>query len=450
MRHFLRSVRPAALQRRQSRRCLKSLAPAVLLLAALTAGLYGCAAGSPAPTAAPSATPPPSATHSPAPSVTVSPSITARPHSNLPVWENFPAPQLTAVTAIPPPLTGLVVPEEVQVMAIAGIDRPGPFSGRTDAIALVIYHPRLARASVISIPPDLFGYIPGYTMQRMSIAYAVGGPRRLTSALEYNFGLAANQYAVLNLDDFSQIIDDLGGINVTVLENLRKYCPTISTGMVLMGGEEALCYMRLRFGEDEAARNRRQQEIFRTVFLRLVEGGNLVRVPELYSRHRSAVDSNLTLEQILDSLPLALKLGDPSRIGYFQLGPDEVSTWKISDHPPAIVFLPNRPAVMALMQQAVNFVTTPSPLQEIVLTLEYQLTISPTPTNTYTVTPTPTSTATPIPTLTPTRTITLTRAPTNTRTVTPTRTSTRTVTPTLTLTPSPTETQTPTETTPAP
>ena len=443
MLHFLQPARLGALRRWLVQRRLEGLILSGLIFAGLAMGLPGCTVETPAPTAVPSTTPPPSATFSPSPSLTIPPTLTVTPRGMLPVWENFPAPQLTPITTIPPPLTGLVVPEEVQVVAVAGLDRPGPFSGRTDAIALVIYHPRLARASVVSIPPDLFGYIPGYTMQRMSIAYAVGGPRQLTNTLQYNFGLPADNYAVFNLDDFSQIIDDLEGINVTVLENLRKYCPTISTGMVLMDGEDALCYMRLRIGEDEATRNRRQQEIFRTVFLRLVEGGNLVRVPELYARHRSTIDSNLTLDQILDSLPLALKLGDPARIGYFQFGANELSAWKISDHPPASVFLPNRPAVMVLMQRAINFVTTPSPLQDVVITLEFQLTISPTPTNTYTVTPTPTNTVTPLPTLTPTRTITLTRAPTNTRTLTPTRTATRTITYTLTVTPTPTETETP-------
>jgi len=341
---------------------------------------------------------------------------------------------LTPITAIPPPLTGLVVPDEVEVLAIAGLDRPEPFSGRTDAVALVIYHPRLARASIISIPPDLFVYIPGYTMQRVNTAFAVGGPPQLTDTLHYNFGLPVDTYGIFNLDDFSQIIDDLGGINVTVLENLSEYCPDLGTGLVLMNGEDALCYMRLRFGEDEMARNRRQQEILRTVFLRLVEGGNLARVPELYSSHRDMVDANLTFEQILDSLPLALRLGDPSRIGYFQLGPNEYYTWQISTHPPANVFLPNRPAVMIFMQEAVDFVTTPSPLNEVVITLEYHLTVSPTPTSTFTVTPTPTNTVTPLPTLTPTRTITPTPVPTWTRTLTPTQTTTPTVTQTRTPT----------------
>ena len=97
-------------------------------------------------------------------------------------------------------------------------------------MALVIYHPRLARASVVSIPPDLFGYIPGYTMQRMNTAYAVGGARLLATTLEYNLGLRPNHYAVFNLDDFRHLVDDLGGINVTVLENVRAYCPEILPG----------------------------------------------------------------------------------------------------------------------------------------------------------------------------------------------------------------------------
>ena len=72
------------------------------------------------------------------------------------------------------------------------------YTGRTDAVAIVIYHPRLARASLVSVPPDLFGYIPGYTMQRVYSAYPVGGPQLLNSTLEYNFGIQPNDYAVFN------------------------------------------------------------------------------------------------------------------------------------------------------------------------------------------------------------------------------------------------------------
>lgn len=397
-----------------------------------------CSTISPTPTLLPTETDWPTLTLTITATPTPTDSPTPTPPPGTPqVWENFAPPQLTPVVEIPPPLTGLTIPEEVQVLAIAGMDRERPYSGRTDAMALVIYHPRLARASLVSIPPDLFGYIPGYTMQRMNIAYAVGGARMMNSAIEYNFGLRPDSYAVFNLDEFRQLIDDLNGINVTVLENIQPYCPLIPPGTVLLNGEQALCYMRLRLGPDERARNRRQQEVLRTVFLRLVEGGNLVRVPELYTAHRESIDSNLTLDQILEAMPLALRLGDPSRIGFFQFGQKELVQWQISQHPQTEVFLPNRPAIMMLMQQAINYVSTPSPLQDIVITLEYELTTSPTPTSTYTVTPTSTNTPTPPPTLTPTRTITLTRTPVPTRTQTRTVTPTRTTTPTRTDTPEP-------------
>jgi LCP family protein required for cell wall assembly len=373
---------------------------------------------------------------------TVSPSATISPTSGM-VWGRFPAPQLTPVTPIPPPLNGLSIPEEVQAVVIAGVDRPLPYKGRTDALALVIYHPRLARASILSIPPDLFGYLPGYTMQRMNIAYAVGGPRMLSNTIEYNFGIKPQTYAVFNLDSFSQFVNDLGGINVSVLEDVRNACPEIPPGVVYMDGEKALCYMRLRYGDDEYARNRRQQEVMRSIFMRFVEGGNFFSAPVLYDTYRSSIDTNVALDQLVNSMPLALKLGDPNRVGYFSLNTDQLSDWQISEQPPAKVFLPVRPAVMKLVQQAINFVTTPNPLTDIVLTYQYELTVSPTPTSTYTVTPTPTDTATPTATFTVKPTITLTRTPSLTPTVTLTRTITPTRTATPTRTPTPTETVTP-------
>ncbi len=398
---------------------------------ALTVGglfLAACAGALPQPTSTPPAAPSPSTTVTPSPTATRSPTPgtpTSASQAKGP-WENYPAPQLTPVTPVPPPLTGLTIPDEVRVLAIAGIDEPLPFSGRTDAIALVIYHPRLARASVISIPPDLFGYIPGYTMQRLYTAYAIGGARLLNDTLAYNLGIRPDYYAVFNLNSFSQLIDDLGGINVTVLEDVRKYCPDIPPGVVYMDGKKALCYMRLRLDEDETARNRRQQEIFRTVFLRLVENGNLIRVPELYQNYRDSIDSNLTREELLSRFPLALKLGDPKRIGYFQMGDKELRNWQISQQPITNVFLPNRPALMRFMQQAISYVSNPSPLSEVVVTLEYQLTVSPTPTTTSTVTLTPSRTPVPTRTFTPGPSPTITRTPT----VTPTRSPTFTLTPT--------------------
>ncbi len=414
---------------------LRSLLFSVALFACIGGLLLACSSvpqPSPSPRPQPSSTVTLSPTRSPTLAASVTPSPT---RANLPIWQGFSAPQIPPVLPIPAPITELAIPDEVKVLLLAGMDQPGQLTGRTDALALVIYHPRLARASVVSIPPDFFGYIPGYTMQRMYTAYPLGGIDELETAIQYNFGVRPTSYAIVKVDTFTRLIDDLGGINVYVTYDLQHYCPGIPTGVVILNGEKALCYMRLREGDDESARNHRQQEVIQTVFLRLVENGNLARLPELYPKYQNSLETNVSGHEIFDALPLFLQLGDPGRVGFFHLTDTELNLWELSAYPKTDVFLPNRAELVAFMQQAIDFVNSPASFSDRVLTLQAQYTTSPTPTLTFTVTPTPTATETFTPTMTFTPSKTFTPTLTFTRTITRTPTSTRT--PTITLTPHP-------------
>ncbi len=345
----------------------------------------------------------------------------------------YPTPRLTPVTPIPPPLAGIRLPVEVRTLVLIGLDNLTPFSGRGDAVALVFYHPRLGRASILSIPPDLFVNIPGYTMQRLNTAYAVGGTRALADTLEYNFGVRPDDYAVVRLESFVYFIDDLGGLEVTVAERMPQICNDIPPGRHLLDGDQVMCYLRYRTGQDEQNRNLRQQEILRLIVQRLVSGGNLVRLPELYQRYSGSVDSSLALDDLQALIPFALRLGDSSHLGLFQISEAALRTWEIPQALRPVVFLPNRDALARQVQDAIDFVLTPQPNTDRVLTLEAELTTSPTPTNTRTPTSTPTITATLPATITPSATISLT--PTPTGSISPT--GSLTVSPSVTLTPTP-------------
>jgi polyisoprenyl-teichoic acid--peptidoglycan teichoic acid transferase len=391
--------------------------------------LSGCAWP---PTPVPTATRSPTETNTPTPTdtqtPTLLPSLTPTPRGTPGVWGNFPGPRETAVvTPIPPPFPALVLPEELRVVVLVGLDQAEPFNGRSDAILLVLYHPRLAKAALISLPPDLIGYLPGYGMQRLSSAYALGGGRLLTQTIEYNLGLRPDSWLAANMDDFSALVDALGGLKVSVLQNLPGVCgDVLYIGDILMYGDLALCYARLRYGMDEAARGLRQQQLFQLVLLRMVQGGNLVRLPELYQQFRGRVDTSLTAADFLENTVLLLRLGDPTRVKYYQIGSAQARVWQISGELPADVFLPERAAFSQLLQKAVDFCSQPQSPGEVVVTLAYELTTSPTPTPTLEFTPTfpPTPTETFPPTLT------LTPSPTG-------PTPTRSLTPTITVTPSP-------------
>lgn len=340
-----------------------------------------------------------------------------------PVWQRFAAPRLTPVTPIPPPQTPLELPPQVQVLVLMGTASQAPYVSRTDAMLLVFYNPELGRASLLSIPADLFVYLPGYTMQRLQIAYAIGGIRQLNSALEYNLGLRPGQWALIHTDVFSALVQHIGKLDVVVPQAHPHHCGGIEAGGVAMDGAQALCYASFREEMDELARNRRQQEIFRLIFLRMVQGGNLAQLKEIYANLSPYVESNLTLDDLLKHIPLALKLGDPNQLGFYTLDQTDLALWEIPGEMRAQVFLPQPGRLAAAAQRAVDFVLTPLPHSERVTTLEYELTVSPTPTETLT------------PTLTPTRTLIPSRTPMPTRTPTITRTPTRKPSPTHTETP---------------
>ena len=309
------------------------------------------------------------------------------------------------------------------MLALVGLDSTSPFTGRGDAIMLVIYNARLSKASLVSVPPDLFVYLPGYSMQRMSSAYALGGGQLLADTLEYNLGLRPDDWLVVNMDDFSNLVDELGGLVVPVMEPFPLLCDDILyPGSVFMYGSQAVCYAQLRFGSEEAARGLRQQQLLRMLLLRLVQGGNLARLPQLYSMFRDRVDTSLTTRDVLGSAGLLLKLGDATRVAYFALGKAETVLWDNSDEPENTVFIPKRGPIARLLDTAVDFANQPRPLSDVVVTLEYELTVSPTPTIPPTPTETPTASETPIftPTYTPTITLTPTRSATPTPSVSPT------------------------------
>lgn len=390
------------------------------LIALWLLGASGCGVlpfGAPSPTPGPSATASATLPPTPTPTPSATPSPTPIPPGSLPIWSTYLAPRLTPVTPVPPPFGRLALPDGMRVLLLVGLDGFSPFLGRGDAILLAFYHPRLAKASLVSLPPDLFGYLPGYTMQRLSSAYAVGGIRLLNDALEYNLGVRPDEWLVANLDDFILLIDELGGLSVTVLEAVPFACfDTIYPGKIHMEGWQAACYAQIRLGEDEAARGLRQQQLLWLTLQRLAQGGNLARLPELYGLFNPRVTSNMTLGFVLGHSSLALKLADPQRVAYFQIGQGQAEVWQISEQPPATVFLPDREAILGVLQQAIEFASQPEPLSDVVVTYEYELTVSPT--ITISPTPTPTFTETPTPVLTPTVSRTPTPTPTGSATIT--------------------------------
>ncbi len=318
---------------------------------------------------------------------------------------NFDPPSIDPATPIPEPMAGLTLSEEVLVWILLGSDIEPPFIGQTPAIHLLFIHPRFSKASVVSIPGDLYVYIPGYTMQRISTAYALGGIGLLRQTLAYNFGVEPSRFVLAHPGDFQWLVDDIRTIEVTVFYPMPQACGGVRAGLVQMDGALALCYASYRQGMDEADRMQRQQQLMRVIFRKFANDGNLLMLPILYASYEGWVETDFSLDELIGYIPLALRLADVNRVSYYMIGWDQTTLWEIPGYSQAQVFLPIRDKVKTLLQQAIDDIMKPEPLTNQVQTLEAQLTAAYQVTATAafvenaTMTPSP---AAPTPTKTPT------------------------------------------------
>ena len=310
---------------------------------------------------------------------------------------SFALPEFVSATAVPDPMAGITLSDEVQVWVLLGSDTEPPFTGRIQAIHLLLFHPRFSKASLISIPGNLYVYIPGFGMQRLNTAYALGGIETMLETLSYNFGLDVDRFTLAHPGDFQWLVDDLDSIDVTIFYPIAGQCGGIRAGLVEMDGALALCYASYIKGIDEVDRMERQQQLLRVIFKKFTHESYLTKLPLLYSSYQGWVKTNISLSELIEMVPLSLRLADTDRIGYYMIGWDAVTVWEVPGYSQAQVLLPNQEAIRAILLQAIADIMEPAPLTSLVQTLEAQLTeqyektLQPSPTPTPTITPTPPS-----------------------------------------------------------
>src|SRR5690606_2988455 len=123
------------------------------------------------------------------------------------------------------------------------------------------------------------------------------------------------------------LVDDLGGVDVSVLYPIRDACGGLPAGLHSMNGSKALCYVSFITDQDEVNRVRRQQQVLQLLFTKLVQNGRLAKLPMMYVSYIDRLETDISLLDLLQRVPLALRLGDPQRISYFVLGWEVVTAW---------------------------------------------------------------------------------------------------------------------------
>jgi LCP family protein required for cell wall assembly len=247
--------------------------------------------------------------------------------------------------------------EVVNVILLGSDQRPNGAGHRTDTILMVSLDPEGGQATLLSIPRDLYVYLPGWRMDRINTAEPRGGFPMLADTFRYNFGLELDHWVLVRFWDLEAAIDLLGGIQVTATGHLEDECGgTIYRyepgGIYDMDGFTALCYVRMRKRSSDFDRLRRQQEVVLAMFRKVISVEGLERVPELFEAFRHTFETDMTLEEVLALVPLASKLAlEPERTRLYRITPTLVQGWRVPGSG-AAVLLPKAEAVHDLLQRA--------------------------------------------------------------------------------------------------
>ncbi len=194
---------------------------------------------------------------------------------------------------------GGIDPEAVTNILLFGGDAgPGRWGMRTDTMILVTIHEASGRTALLSIPrnltrlqfppgspladrfPDGFGDLANavftYVSGRPELVehYGAGGlqaePVAMSQALGYSLDVEIDDFALVNMQGFTEVIDAVGGVQLELagevplppsLPGERTLPSSIGPGVIDMDGAMAIGYARSRSADSDYERMGRQRQL---------------------------------------------------------------------------------------------------------------------------------------------------------------------------------------------
>ncbi len=181
---------------------------------------------------------------------------------------------------------------------------------RSDTMIILSINENTRQIVMTSVMRDICVNIPGRSsVDKINAAHAYGGPPLAVKTVETNFGVDIDRYVCINFYAFMDIVDALGGIELTVSEQERvvmnNYIRDMNIQMGLDGdsgklyktgtdikltGKQVLGFVRNRYtGNGDFARTERQRKALNKMIekCKRADLGTLLRVIEAAASYMS-------------------------------------------------------------------------------------------------------------------------------------------------------------------
>lgn len=178
-------------------------------------------------------------------------------------------------------------------------------TGRMDAIMLLVVPRRDTAALLMSIPRDSLVEFPGGGRRRINSASAIGGMDLARQVVSELVGLDVHRHASVNFAGFTEIVDAVGGVDITVDRRMKYtdraggYSIDLEPGTYHMDGDMALSYVRYRYDAlGDISRTARQQQFFRALLDELASWRAIRSIRDIVKIAQDNTNTDLSVREM--------------------------------------------------------------------------------------------------------------------------------------------------------
>lgn len=219
----------------------------------------------------------------------------------------------------------------------------------TDTMIVLSVNSGTGEAKLTSIMRDIWVNIPGHGGQKLNAACVYGGPELTMQVINDNFKLNLKSYVLVNMTCLAEMVDMLGGLRLDFDESERaamnrimeKYSSlsnndpvTESGSQILLNGNQALAYARIRKLDSDYMRTERQRT-FLTVLAKRLQQESMLSLTGILTSMFGYIETNLTFDQILTLATVGMGM-NMDKVNEFRIPVDGTyssgyigSTWAI-------------------------------------------------------------------------------------------------------------------------
>ncbi|MDO5047843.1 MAG: LCP family protein [Anaerococcus sp.] len=208
---------------------------------------------------------------------------------------------------------------------ISGIDTFGDISrvSRSDVNLILTINPQSKKMLITTVPRDSYVEIAGGGLgYKDKLTHAgIYGVESSVKTLENLFDIDINYYYRVNFSTFMNLIDVLGGVDVTNDQAFTSGAYTFPQGEIHLDGRSALVFARERYNLErgDLDRGRNQEKVLKAILEKALSPAILFNYQSFLDIMMESTDTNMDKEKILELVNQQLEAGSSWQIDSTEL-----------------------------------------------------------------------------------------------------------------------------------